>query len=119
VGYEELFPNTHPFINFHLTGSESESGYHVLRIDTGKRHFDVLTEVHRDAATRAQAMTLYAKRLDAYHRSKVIWKKRCPSGVYQRPQPPKPKFRVISGMIKSLDAAYAQISLPRKRSGQP
>jgi len=104
AGYEELFLNTHPFINFHLTGSESESGYHVLRIDTGKRHFDVLTEIHRDSATRAQAMTLYAKRLDGHRRAKANWEKRFPGGVYQRPQPPEPKFRVVTGTITFNDA---------------
>ncbi len=118
-GHEELLLNAHPFINYHLSGGESESGYNVLRIDLGEKHFDVLTEAHRDAATRAQAMTLHARRLNAYRQAKANWEKRFPNGTYQPPPPPEPKFRIVSGNIPSLDAAYRQLSLPDNASGKP
>ena len=118
AGHEELLLNAHPFINYHLAGGKSESGYHVLRIDTGERHHDVLTEVRRDAATRVQAMAVYAGRLDAFRRAKTSWLTRFPGRVYRRPPPPVPKFRVVSGVIPSLDAAYRQLSSPDNASGK-
>lgn len=110
AGYEEKLLNTHPFINFHLTEGESKSGYHLLRIDRGNERFDVVTEIHREAATRAQAMTLHAKRLDDHRRAKASWEKQFPGGVFKRPKPPSPRFQIVTGRIKTLAEAYRKLA---------